>query len=132
LINNEWKNRLYQYITGIIQNNGHKVLAINGMTDHVHVFFGMRPDQSLSDLIRKVKGESSEWINLQKFTASPFRWQEGYGAFSYSKSQISAVCNYIETQEQHHHKKTFIEEYKDMLKAFDVVYDPKYIFKEPI
>ena len=102
------------------------------MPDHVHIFFGMRPDQSLSDLMRKVKGESSEWINLQKFTPATFRWQEGYGAFSYSKSQISAVCNYIETQEQHHAKKSFIDEYHEMLKAFDVEYDPKYIFKELI
>jgi len=123
---------LYQYIIGIIQNNGHRVLAINDMPDHVHVFFGMRPDQSLSDLMRKVKGESSEWINLQKFTTSSFRWQEGYGAFSYSKSQISAVCHYIETQEQHHAKKTFLDEYQEVLKAFDVAYDPQYIFKEPV
>ena len=132
LIKDKWKEQLYKYISGIIQNKGHKVLAINGMADNVHIFFGMRPDQSLSDLMRYVKGESSEWVNLQKFTPSVFRWQEGYGAFSYSRSQISSVCNYIANQEQHHAKKTFIEEYREILKAFDVEYNDQYIFTEPV
>lgn len=91
--------------------------------------FGLRPDQSLSDLMRLVKGESSEWINTQKFTHSSFRWQEGYGAFSYARSQIKKVALYIENQEQHHHKKTFLEEYKSFLDHFEVEYDERYIFK---
>lgn len=104
-----WKERLHQYITGIVQNHEHKMLCINSMPDHLHMFFGLRPNQSISDLMRLVKGESSEWINMQKFTTSIFRWQEGYGAFSYARSQVKAVITYIENQEQHHRKKTFID-----------------------
>jgi hypothetical protein len=81
--------------------------------------------------MRLVKGESSEWINVQKFTPAAFRWQEGFGAFSYSKSQVPSVCNYIANQKQHHTRKTFIEEYQEILKAFDVEYDGRYIFQEP-
>lgn len=105
------------------------MISVNSMPDHLHLFFGFRPTQSLSDLMRTVKGESSEWINKEKFNLSTFRWQEGYGGFSYSRSQIPAVCNYIETQEQHHKKKTFLEEYKHILEQFEVDYDERYIFK---
>jgi REP element-mobilizing transposase RayT len=129
LISNSWKERLYQYITGIIQNQGHKLLAINGMPDHIHLLFGMRPSQSLSDLMKDVKGDSSLWINNNKFVKGKFSWQEGYGAFSYSKSQLSAVINYIENQELHHNKRSFIEEYSKILDDFGVEYDEKYIFK---
>ena len=115
LISKTWEQRLYQYITGIIQNHGHKLLTINGMPDHIHFLFGMRPTQSLSDLMRDVKGDSSLWINKNKFAAGKFSWQEGYGGFSYSKSQITAVANYIEKQELHHKKITFIEEYTKIL-----------------
>lgn len=107
VINQDWEERLHQYITGIVQNNGHKMIAINSMPDHVHVFFGFRPNQSLSELMRIVKGDSSEWINKLKLNPSMFRWQEGYGAFSYSRSQISRVAHYIENQKEHHHKKAF-------------------------
>src|SRR5271170_7572551 len=100
VIQPDWKERLHQYITGIVQNNGHKMIAINSMPDHLHLFFGFRPDQSLSDLMRLVKGESSEWINKQKFTPSIFRWQEGYGAFSYSRSHVQVVTDYIMNQEE--------------------------------
>ena len=131
LIESSWKNRLHQYITGIVQNHNHKMLCINSMPDNLHMFFGMRPDQSLSELIRIVKGESSEWINKDKLTFSTFRWQEGYGAFSYAKSQIAIVCDYIENQEEHHKKKTFLEEYKEMLEKFEVEYKEEYIFKLP-
>lgn len=129
LIELSWKNELHQYITGIIKNNGHKLLSINSMPDHLHLLFGFRPTQSLSDLMRMVKGSSSEWINKEKFNKSTFNWQEGYGAFSYSRSQISKVALYIENQEQHHHKKTFLEEYKQFLDHFEVEYDDQYIFK---
>jgi len=127
LISKPWEQRLYQYITGIIQNHGHKLLAINGMPDHIHVLFGMRPTQSLSDLMRDVKGDSSLWINENKLVAGKFSWQEGYGAFSYSKSQIHAVATYIENQEQHHKKKTFKEELIDLCKEFNVKYDERYL-----
>jgi len=129
LIKKTWKDELYQYITGIIQNYGHKLLAINGMPDHIHVFFGMRPTQSLSDLMQNVKGSSSQWINEKRFISGRFSWQEGYGAFSYSKSQVDPVIEYIKRQEIHHHRKTFLEEYLDFLERFQVPYDERYIFK---
>jgi putative transposase len=124
-----WKERLQQYITGILQNNGHKMIAINSMPDHLHLFFGFRPNQSLSDLMRIVKSESSEWINKERLTPSIFRWQEGYGAFSYSRSQIKTVSEYIENQEEHHRKRTFLEEYQQFLEHFEVEFEERYIFK---
>lgn len=131
LIAPEWKEQLNKYITGIVQNHGHKMIAINSMPDHLHMFFGFRPNQSLSDLMRLVKGESSEWINLQRFTPAVFRWQEGYGAFSYSKSHVQKVTNYVMNQEEHHRKQTFLEEYRQFLEQFEIDYDERYIFKEP-
>lgn len=131
LINQGWKEELHKYITGIVQNNQHKMLSINSMPDHLHLFFGFRPTQALSDLMRIVKGESSEWINKRGFTNSKFLWQGGFGAFSYARSQVSIVCNYIENQEMHHQKKTFLEEYKEFLEKFEVEYDEKYLFSLP-
>lgn len=129
IIRKFWRSELYQYLTGIIQNNGHKVLAINGMPDHIHVFFGMRPIQSLSDLMQDVKGSSSKWINQKGFVSGRFSWQEGYGGFSYSKSHVDNVIDYIKNQETHHHRRTFIEEYLDFLERFEIPYDDRYIFK---
>lgn len=129
LIGKKWKNELYQYITGIIQNQGHKLLQINGMPDHVHVLFGMRPRQSLSDLMKMIKMDSSGWINQQSFINARFSWQAGYGAFSYSKSQVSRVIRYIENQEEHHRKRTFMDEYIALLEAAGVDYDERYLFK---
>lgn len=129
LIANEWKTELYKYITGIIQKQQHKLLAINGMPDHIHILFGMRPNQSLSELMQDVKGSSSKWINEKRFVKGKFSWQEGYGAFSYSKSQLNQVIDYINKQEEHHRQKTFLEEYKDFLDAFKIDYDEKYLFK---
>lgn len=129
LISKTWEERLYQYITAIIQNKGHKLLSINGMPDHIHVLFGMRPTQSLADLMQDIKGDSSKWINETHLVPGRFSWQEGYGGFSYSKSQIAAVANYIENQEKHHKKKTFVEEYLKILKDFEIDYDERYIFK---
>ncbi len=123
------QQRLHQYITGIVQNNDHKMLTINCMPDHLHLFFGFPPSQSLSDLMRLVKGESSEWINKEKLTPSIFRWQEGYGAFFYARSQIKAVVQYVEDQEIHHSNKTFLQEYKEFLNKFEIEYDERYIFK---
>ncbi len=131
LIQKEWKNELYKYITGIIQAQDHKLLAINGMPDHLHVFFGMRPIQSLSDLMQEIKQDSSKWINRKKFIKEKFEWQEGFGAFSYSKSQASRVIAYVQNQEVHHRKITFLDEYKKFLEKFEVDYDERYIFKEP-
>lgn len=131
LIGKSWKERLHKYIIAIINNNGHTMLAINSMPDHLHLFFVMRPNQSLSDLMRLVKGDCSEWINKEKISAAKFRWQEGYAAFSYSKSHVDTVVKYILNQEEHHRKKTFLEEYKLMLEKFDVDYDKQFIFKAP-
>jgi REP element-mobilizing transposase RayT len=129
IISNSWKNELYKYITGIIKNNKHKPLAINGMPDHIHILFGLRPAQSISDLLQDIKGNSSKWINEKKFIKGKFSWQEGYGAFSYRKSDISQIINYIRNQQEHHRKKSFTEEYLELLKEFNIDYDERYIFK---
>ena len=106
------------------------MLQINSMPDHVHIFIGMRPHQSISSLIQNVKTESSKWIKTQKVCKVPFAWQEGYGAFSYSKSQAPNVIQYIIDQEKHHQHKNFLTEYKDFLNAFEIEWDERYIFKE--
>lgn len=129
LIKKEWKERLHQYITGIFQQNDHKMLQINSMPDHIHIFIGLRPKQSISSLVQNVKAESSKWINKEIYGAKRFRWQEGFGAFSYSKSHVGRVIKYIQNQEQHHRKKTFQEEYLQLLKAFVIDYDEKYVFQ---
>jgi len=131
LIDKSFKQELYKYMTGIVQSYGHKMLAINGVEDHVHVFIGMRPTQSISDLMQDVKGSSSKWINEKKFLKVKFEWQEGYGAFSYSKSHVQKIINYVNNQEKHHAKQTFRDEYIEFLKKFDIEYDERYIFKEP-
>lgn len=100
------------------------------MPDHVHIFIGMRPHQSISQLIQNVKTESSKWIKAQKFCKGSFGWQDGYGAFSYSKSHVPDVIRYVQNQEIHHRKETFLDEYRKMLRLFDVEYDEQYIFKE--
>lgn len=132
IIQSKWKEDLYKYIAGIIQNNNHKLLAINGMPDHIHILIGLRPAQSISDLMKEVKQSSSKWINENKLINGHFEWQEGYGAFSYGKSQINQVINYIQNQELHHKKKTFKEEYLNFLEKFEIAYDEKFVFKELI
>jgi len=132
IIGKDWKDELYKYTTGIIQKNNHKLIAINGMSDHIHFLVGMRPTQSISDLIQDVKGCSSKWINKKGVIKGKFEWQEGYGAFSYGKSQVNDVINYINNQERHHKKVTFLEEYQTFLEKFEVEYDEKFIFKELI
>ncbi len=131
LIQPEWKERLHQFITGIFQKNQHKMIQVNSMPDHIHILTGMRPHQSISSIIQNVKSESTKWINHQSLTCSKFAWQEGYGAFSYSESHLSHVIRYIQRQEEHHRKKTFLQECKAFLSAFEIEYDEKYIFKEP-
>ena len=111
LIQHEWENELYKYIRGIVQNNKHKMLCINGMPDHVHMLVGFHTTQSIADLMQDVKASSSKWINENKLTKSRFEWQSGY-AFSYSKSQVSGVIGYIPNQKEHRRQATFQEEYK--------------------
>ncbi len=129
IISKAWQEDLYKYITGILQNYDHKMLAINGMPDHVHLFFGMRPTQSLSDLMQKVKGDSSKWINQNRLTRGRFSWQEGYSGFAYSKSHVDKVIDYVRNQQEHHRTRTFIEEYRLLLEKFEVDFDERYIFK---
>lgn len=102
------------------------------MSDHIHILIGMRPTQSISELMQTIKANSSKWINENKFLKVKFEWQEGYGAFSYSKSHVQNVIKYIQNQEERHKIKTFQEEYLEFLEAFEVEYDERYIFKEPI
>lgn len=125
----DFKSELYQYITGIVQNHNHKMILINGMPDHIHILIGMRPAQSLSELVKYIKQSSSKWINENRFTGQKFAWQEGFGAFSYSKSQLPRVIRYIENQEKHHHKRTFREEYLEILNAHQIDFDERYVFK---
>jgi REP element-mobilizing transposase RayT len=129
LIPKEHKEELHKYITGIVQNKGQKLIAINSMPDHAHVFIGMKPNIALSDLVRDIKNNSSNFINEKKWVRGRFNWQKGFGAFSYGHSQIDVVAKYILNQEKHHEKKTFKEEYLEMLKKFTVEYDEKYLFE---
>jgi len=123
------KEEFHKYTTGIIQNRKHKLLAINSMSDHIHIFIGYNPSQALPDLLRDIKAISSKFINEKKWLPCKFNWQEGYGSFSYSHSQIDGVIKYINTQEEHHKKISFKEEYLDLLQKFGVDYDPKYLFE---
>jgi putative transposase len=123
------KDQLYRYITGIIQQNGQKLLQINGMPDHIHLLFGLRPIQSLSDFMKQVKQDSSKWTNLNKLVIGKFSWQEGYGAFSYSKSQVPRITHYIQDQQEHHKKQSFSEEYLSLLRIHDIDYDERFLFK---
>ena len=132
IIDSTWKEALHKYVTGIFQKNKHKMLQVNTMPDHIHALIGLHTEQSISSIIQNVKSESSKWINDQKFTARSFSWQESYGAFSYSRSQLSGVVRYIQQQECHHQKRTFLQEYKTLLGRFQIQYDERYIFKELI
>ncbi|HQV36556.1 MAG TPA: IS200/IS605 family transposase [Flavobacterium sp.] len=129
LIQQSWEEELYKYITGIIQNKGQKMLAINGMPDHIHILIGMKPSCNLSDLVREVKKASNGFINEKKFCPYKFEWQEGYGAFSYSHSALENVFGYIANQKEHHRKKSFREEYVDFLKKFEVEFKEEYLFE---
>jgi putative transposase len=122
------REQLEKFITGIVQKRNHKMLSIYAMPDHVHLLIGIKPDQSISDLVRDVKAGSSKYINDSKWTNGRFSWQEGYGAFTYSRSQIDKVVKYILNQEEHHKVKTFREEYIAFLDKFQVEYDSKYLF----
>lgn len=129
LIANNYKTELHKYIAGIIKGKGQKSIIVNGMPDHIHAFIGLRPAMAISDLVRDIKNNSSNFINDHKFGKGKFAWQEGYGAFSYSHSHIGKVYDYILNQETHHKKKTFKEEYVGFLKKFEVEYDEKYLFE---
>lgn len=132
LIMDNWRDEFHKYATGIIQKNKHKMLQINSMPDHIHIFIGLRPDQSLSSLVQNLKSETTKWIKQKGFCKSGFAWQNGFGAFSYSKSHVSRVIRYIQNQKAHHSKEKFLNEYRRLLKAFEVEYNEQYIFTEPV
>lgn len=129
LISKIHREELHKYITGIVQNRGQKMLSIFCMPDHVHLLVGIKPSIAISDLVRDLKAGSSNFINQQHWVKGKFNWQEGFGAFSYSKSQIDNVIKYILSQEEHHKKTTFREEYFDFLKKFEIDYDEEYVFE---
>jgi putative transposase len=129
LIAPEHNDELQKYITGIVTAQRHKLIAINNMPDHLHLLVGLRPDAALSDLVRDVKAGSSKFINGKRWVMGRFSWQEGFGAFSYARSQLGAVIRYIQNQQKHHAKKSFRDEYLELVEKFGVEYDRKYIFK---
>jgi REP element-mobilizing transposase RayT len=129
LIKPSFKEELQKYISGILKNQNQKLLAINSMPDHIHIFFGMLPETKLSNLMRDIKSDSSTFVNENRLCKYRFHWQEGYGAFSYSRSQRDAVIKYIMNQERHHKKKTFREEYLEFLKRNDVEFNDEYLFE---
>lgn len=128
LLAKEMRDELFKYISGIISNRKHKVIIINGMADHIHILIGLNPNDKLSDLVACIKKESSSFINNKKWFRGKFHWQDGYGAFSYSRSQLDVIYKYISNQEAHHKKRTFHEEYVGLLKKFEIKFDEKYLF----
>ncbi|MCC7149358.1 MAG: IS200/IS605 family transposase [Saprospiraceae bacterium] len=129
LIHSSWEEELYKYISGIVSNKEQKMLAINGMPDHIHFLIGMKPGCCLSDLVREIKKSTNDFIKGKKFTPFKFQWQEGYGAFSYSHSALDNVIAYIKNQKEHHKKQTFKDEYKSFLTKFQIDYKDEYLFE---
>src|SRR2546421_1414612 len=129
LIKPEFKEDLYKYITGIVRNQGQKLISINGMSDHIHILIGLRPAMALADLVREIKADSSTFVNKNNFVHGRFSWQEGYGAFSYGHSQLDTIIRYIQKQERHHHRRSFKDEYLAWLKKFEIPFEEKYIFE---
>lgn len=129
LIAKTWKEELNKYISGIITEKGQKSIIVNGVEDHIHVFFGLKPSMAISDLMRDIKNNSAKFINDNHFTKKKFRWQEGFGAFSYSDREVEIIYNYIKNQEEHHRQKTFKQEYIEQLKEFDIPFTEEYLFE---
>ena len=130
VINKEWSSKLFGVIGNLINESNCKTIIVNGVEDHVHCFFGLKPVVSVSELMKTVKAKSSKYINDNNLTSKRFEWQEGYGVFSYSQSSMDSVYKYIQNQEEHHTKQNFRDEYLALLMAFKVEYDEKYIFQD--
>ena len=128
LIPNKHKDELHKYITGIITKKKQKLIQINSMPDHIHILIGITPDIAISDLVRDIKRNATLFINRKRWIVGKFTWQEGFAAFTYSHSQLKDVIAYIDNQEKHHSNTTFREEYLELLKRFNVPYQPKYVF----
>jgi putative transposase len=129
LLQKPWREEVFRYIAGIIKGKNQKPIIVNGVSDHVHVFVGIKPSMAISDLVRDIKNNSSNFINGQKLVKGRFSWQEGYGVFSYGHSQVERVYQYIANQEAHHHKTTFKEEYIEFLNKFEIEHNEKYLFE---
>ena len=129
-ISKKWKDELYKYITGIVTNKNQKLMIINGMPDHIHILIGTKPNCTLSDLVRDIKANSSKWINQKQLIKGKFEWQIGFGAFTVSQSGVNHVVDYIKNQENHHEKKSFREEYIDVLNAYEIDFNSEYIFTD--
>ncbi|MBL0137689.1 MAG: IS200/IS605 family transposase [Bacteroidetes bacterium] len=129
LINPEWQDEIYKYIAGIIHNKGQKSIIVNGFSDHIHCLIGIKPSILISDLVRDIKNNSSKFINTKGFVKGKFQWQEGYGIFSHSESQIDKVYNYILNQNEHHRTKTFKEEYIELLSKFQIDFKTEFLFE---
>jgi len=129
LIEPKHNDELQKYITGIVSGQKQKLIAVNNMPDHLHTLIGLQPDLSLSELVRDVKAAASKFINDKRWMMGRFSWQEGFGAFSYSRSQLGDVIRYIENQQKHHSKQSFKDEYIELLEKFGVEYDQRYVFK---
>jgi len=129
LILAEFREELQKYMSGIVQKRGQKMLTIYVMPDHAHILVGLNANITISDLVRDIKAGSSKFINDNNWIKGKFNWQEGFGAFSYSKSQLNNVIKYINNQEEHHSKKTFKEEYIEFLEKFEIEYNEKYLFE---
>ncbi len=128
LIRKEWSDDLEKYITGIAQNHNHKMLAIKAMHDHIHIFVGYNVNHLIPKLVEEIKTSSNAWIKLNNLSKSKFDWQKGYVAFSHSRSQIDTVVKYILNQEEHHKKRSFKDEYLEILRKNDLKYNDKYLF----
>lgn len=124
-----WREEVFKYMAGIVKGKNQKSIIVNGVSNHVHLFVGLKPSMCISDLVRDIKNNSTNFINGRKLIQGKFSWQEGFGSFSYSHSQIDQVYQYILNQKEHHRKKTFKEEYLDFLKKFEIEYDEKYLFE---
>lgn len=129
ILRKPWRIEVFKYMSGIIKNKGQKSIIVNGVSDHAHLFIGLRPSIAISDLIRDVKNNTSNFINDHNWVRGKFAWQAGYGAFSYAHSQLDSVYKYILNQEEHHRKKKFREEYLDFLKKFDIPYEERFLFE---
>lgn len=132
VIDKSWRDQLYAVIGGLINETTCKTIIVNGVEDHVHCLIGLKPVVSVSEMMKTVKAKAAKYINHHSLTASRFEWQDGYGVFSYSQSQLDRVYKYIQNQEAHHKKQTFRDEYIKFLKKFKIEYDERYIFQEPI
>ncbi len=129
LIKKEWSNNLEMYITGIVQNHDHKILAIKAMPDHIHIFIGYNVNHLIPDLVEEIKTSSNTWIKSNRLSRFKFAWQKGYGAFTHARSQLDTVVKYVLTQEEHHKKRPFREEYLEMLQKNDIEFKEEYVFE---